>query len=454
MARMSIPNTTEPAKQKPFSAAQIEHALIELGVEYTRGPKEAVTHCIFHNDTGKPNLYVNLQMKPGVYHCLSGDTRYVTDSGTRTLLETVGTTQSVLTSAGGFSQAEIRSFGKQELYEVRLERFGMKKSLWATSKHRWFAKHNGRAYETTTDALVVGDYLLAVVGQGIKNVVQPSPCWRVASVGSDVRIDEVFCAIVPSTSNFVLEDNILTGNCFACEVRGSFDEFVRVKTGWTLVKTLQFLIDLRKTISFVEDASKRVAITPQESELDRYAFRHPYCYERGLLEDTLQRWHVGYDKADEALTLPWFDMYGKLVTIKRRSVLTKRYTYPANVDLRGVLFGMQFIKLNSYVWITEGEFDAMYIDQCFRTAHFDNHFAVALGGKTLHDAAFDAICKRQPKEIVLLLDMDSHGRGAVQTIARKIIEYVTVAVPTYSTKDPNELSYAEVVSLTRQIEKD
>ena len=310
MARMSIPNTTEPAKQKPFSAAQIEHALIELGVEYTRGPKEAVTHCIFHNDTGKPNLYVNLQMKPGVYHC------------------------------------------------------------------------------------------------------------------------------------------------FACEVRGSFDEFVRVKTGWTLVKTLQFLIDLRKTISFVEDASKRVAITPQESELDRYAFRHPYCYERGLLEDTLQRWNIGYDKADEALTLPWFDVYGKLVTIKRRSVLTKRYTYPANVDLRGVLFGMQFIKLNSYVWITEGEFDAMYIDQCFRTAHFDNHFAVALGGKTLHDAAFDAICKRQPKQIVLLLDMDSHGRGAVQTIARKIIEYVTVAVPTYSTKDPNELSYAEVVSLTRQIEKD
>lgn len=308
MARMSLP--TSPEKQKPFSAAQIEHALIELGVEYDRGPKEAVTHCIFHNDTGKPNLYINLQLKPGVYHC------------------------------------------------------------------------------------------------------------------------------------------------FACEVRGSFDEFVRTKTGWTLTKTLQYLLQLRKTISFVEDTTRHVAPTPQESELDAYAFRHPYCYERGLTESTLQRFRIGYDKADESLTIPWFDLFGKLVTIKRRSVLTKRYTYPENVDLRAVMFGMQHVKMNSYVWITEGEFDAMYLDQCFRTAHFDKHFAVALGGKTLHDAAFAAICKRQPKQVVLLLDMDDHGRAAVNTITRKIIEYVSVAAPTYSAKDPNELTYEEAVFLTRQIEKD
>lgn len=37
--------------------------------------------------------------------------------------------------------------------------------------------------------------------------------WTVVSVESTERVEEVFCAVVPGTHEFVLEDNILTGNC-------------------------------------------------------------------------------------------------------------------------------------------------------------------------------------------------------------------------------------------------
>jgi Rad3-related DNA helicase len=39
--------------------------------------------------------------------------------------------------------------------------------------------------------------------------------WTVVSVELTDRVEEVYCAVVPTTGSFVLEDNILTGNCLA-----------------------------------------------------------------------------------------------------------------------------------------------------------------------------------------------------------------------------------------------
>ncbi|HZA75036.1 MAG TPA: DNA primase [Acidimicrobiales bacterium] len=51
--------------------------------------------------------------------------------------------------------------------------------------------------------------------------------WVVRSVEETERIEEVFCAEVEGTHNFALEDNILTGNCFGCQVSGDVITFVR-----------------------------------------------------------------------------------------------------------------------------------------------------------------------------------------------------------------------------------
>ena len=51
--------------------------------------------------------------------------------------------------------------------------------------------------------------------------------WVVRSVQPTERMEEVFCATVAETHSFVLEDNILTGNCFGCQVSGDAITFVR-----------------------------------------------------------------------------------------------------------------------------------------------------------------------------------------------------------------------------------
>ncbi|TFV66571.1 UNVERIFIED_ORG: DNA primase [Bacillus sp. AZ43] len=51
--------------------------------------------------------------------------------------------------------------------------------------------------------------------------------WAVQAVEWSDRVEEVFCAEVPGTHAFTLEDNILTGNCFGCGEGGDVISFVQ-----------------------------------------------------------------------------------------------------------------------------------------------------------------------------------------------------------------------------------
>ncbi len=56
------------------------------------------------------------------------------------------------------------------------------------------------------------------------NDVTERPGWIVKSVSTTSELTDGFCATVPDTHCFVLEGNILTGNCFKCEAKGYLDE--------------------------------------------------------------------------------------------------------------------------------------------------------------------------------------------------------------------------------------
>jgi DNA primase len=51
--------------------------------------------------------------------------------------------------------------------------------------------------------------------------------WVVQSVEWSDRVEEVFCAEVPGTHAFTLEDNLLTGNCFGCGEGGDVISFIQ-----------------------------------------------------------------------------------------------------------------------------------------------------------------------------------------------------------------------------------
>lgn len=104
-----------------------------------------------------------------LYHCFSGDTRYVTREGVKTLAETVGTVQQVLTAdptsrKGRWVEAMIHSFGEQSLRRVTLRRNKRKKVVYATAGHQWLVRYSSDRFGSKeTDRLKKGDRLPAAL---------------------------------------------------------------------------------------------------------------------------------------------------------------------------------------------------------------------------------------------------------------------------------------------------
>ncbi|MBO3750395.1 DNA primase [Streptosporangiaceae bacterium NEAU-GS5] len=65
--------------------------------------------------------------------------------------------------------------------------------------------------------------------------------WTVRSVEETDRVEEVFCATVEHGHAFVLEDNILTGNCFGCGEGGDSITFVQKIDGLSFAEAVERL---------------------------------------------------------------------------------------------------------------------------------------------------------------------------------------------------------------------
>ena len=78
-----------------------------------------------------------------IFHCFGGETRYWTQDGIKTLAETVGTTQRVLSNTGNggtWVDAQIHDFGTQPLMKVTLRRNKRIKVVYSTPEHRWLVR--------------------------------------------------------------------------------------------------------------------------------------------------------------------------------------------------------------------------------------------------------------------------------------------------------------------------
>jgi len=97
------------------------------------------------------------------YNCLRGTETFLTKEGVKSFLETVGTTQTVLSKDGEWVNAAIESFGVQSLNEITLKpscnkdgrsKTNLRVRVSATPYHRWLTTNRGEV----TD-LQVGDLI-------------------------------------------------------------------------------------------------------------------------------------------------------------------------------------------------------------------------------------------------------------------------------------------------------
>ncbi len=73
-------------------------------------------------------------------NCFAGEERFITSDGIKTFAETAGQPVRVLGLNGVWSGAEVKCFGDQEIVELELQRYGLKKTIRTTENHRWFVR--------------------------------------------------------------------------------------------------------------------------------------------------------------------------------------------------------------------------------------------------------------------------------------------------------------------------
>ena len=197
---------------------------------------------------------------------------------------------------------------------------------------------------------------------------------------------------------------------------------------------------------------KSVCIT--EEELDSYRYIHPYLYKRGLTDDIIEKFDLGYDKRTDSITFPVRDMNGDCMFIARRSIKTKHFDIPKGINkpLYGLYEVTQAIKIprgaTRYpiivpddIYVCEGLFD------CLRLWCNDK-YAVAGFGCLFSSYQVKQLQDLPGRSIILALDNDNAGRDATQRLRKLITNKIIkeVVLPPFR-KDIGECTDEEIQNL-------
>lgn len=207
------------------------------------------------------------------------------------------------------------------------------------------------------------------------------------------------------------------------------------------------------------DVSDVVLSTVTEKELDSYRYVHPYMYERGLTDDIIEEFDIGYDKATDSITFPVKDVNGKCLFVARRQIKTKRFDLPK--DIEKPLYGLyevckyteEHLVLGgrgrhypiSEIYVCEGLFDCLRL-WC------NGKFAVAGFGCLFSEYQIRQLESLPTRHLILALDNDEAGRSATERLKKRIRnKLISVVELPVGRKDIGECSDDEICKLKENL---
>ena len=181
-------------------------------------------------------------------------------------------------------------------------------------------------------------------------------------------------------------------------------------------------------------------------------------YKRGLTDEIIELFDIGYDVSTKSITFPVKDINGNCLFIARRSVVSKFFNYPEGVEkpLYG-LYELHTVSMeycgrtvegivvrNGYpneIIVCESMLDAL----SFWTV---GKYAVALNGVE-SELQIKQLKELPCRKIILATDSDEKGMLAIQRIRKKIgnRKLITEYIFPKGRKDANECTKEELMKL-------
>ncbi len=252
---------------------------------------------------------------------------------------------------------------------------------------------------------------------GNKRMISPNTYsshlgYKVVSVEKTSETSPVYCCET-STQSFVLEDFILTGNCFGCSKNTDIID-AYMHTGLTYLEALQKLFELAKMpISFGEKGvqTKYQYKYPHEEPLNGKELVYKYLKQRGISEETVDRCDVRQDKNGN-IVFNYYDTNDVLCLVKYRpshkidkSKGEIKSWCQKGADTTPLLFNMNRVNVNQPLVVTEGEGDALAAIE----AGYTNTVSVPFGANNYSwiEENFDWL--EQFDSIIICSDNDEAG---------------------------------------------
>lgn len=180
-----------------------------------------------------------------------------------------------------------------------------------------------------------------------------------------------------------------------------------------------------------------------EQELQKYRYTHSYMYRRGLTDEVIELFDVGYDRDTKCITFPIRDVSGNCLFIARRSVITKYFNYPKGAEkpLYGLYELNKLEKFPSEIIVCESMLDAL----SFWTV---GKYAVALNGLG-NKLQIEQLKLLPCRKIILATDMDNKGILARDKLRKALssTKIVTEYLFPKGRKDANDCTKEELLNL-------
>lgn len=245
-------------------------------------------------------------------------------------------------------------------------------------------------------------------------------------------------------------------HCFACGETHSLQEVISYCFGhdedvmgafgwkWLLKNFLTVEVEERKDIilDLDRDVLRETNIEyVSEKELDSYRYYHPYMWKRKLTPEIVERFDIGYDKKHNAITFPVRDRQGNCLFIAYRSVVTKFFHYPVDVEkpVYGIYELYQLEKFPDEIIICESMLNAL-------TCWVYGKYAVALNG-TGTPYQYKQLENLPVRKYILGFDPDSAGEHGCKRITDAIYDKIFTKYVVPKNHDLNDLSREEFNNL-------
>lgn len=225
-------------------------------------------------------------------------------------------------------------------------------------------------------------------------------------------------SIVPKyQGNKIIEPG--TVHCFTCGYTASLTSFISSCFGYKdggvfgnkWIKA-QYNTGLTLKTRKVELNLSRRRITQEElpnvpeQVLQGYRYTVDYMYNRGLTDDIIEQFDIGYDRKDDCITIPVPNLKGEIKWLQRRSIIGKSYYIPSGINKTDYLLGAsEVLRLKLYkqpVYIVESPFNMLTLWKL-------GHAAICLFG-TGGGNQYEMLNKLPIRHYIIALDPDEAGK--------------------------------------------